>query len=1095
MARKAFGNKIKNFFYKQLETNAEKNIGSLLTLIKEDVDDNKMQVVREYIAVIKYMIKDKIPSKPKFYALLILKELMELENREIVDYFVKKMINRLFYIAQFESKNKKDTKRGERCLKKYYNQDSNENREYSLKFFILLLECWQHWSDKYGESNKKINQKSEKLRTLFPQTDIYYNYLDNLSGLQQGSIRDSVLNSIQKKPLDEESINRYERSNRRDNSNLYNSYNSHNHSLNESVLNPDEVSKQLDQLKSSKEVLFMVIEGGSEEGEGETLKVLYDSLSKQQPFFAKIKEKARENRNLSESIKNEISNKSKEIDDIINMFDKYNRGEFDFKVFQEKMMVLNRKMNRQPTDRTPSTNKHQLDQFPTVTSNNNSELHKSHKKPSFMDVSYKKSNKEISMISRNSDKKDRSGSKGNRSFNNNLSISKEKSGFMGSGEKQFGDMDYTDDIIMEQDEEDNFETFGDFRKEEEKNKDNHFTFKEGKEEKEVVWGDENDFGKGMDDFNDFNETNNAPETYLEDQMQTIDEESKEDYDSKINQSRFRAESKLTGLEVSKDQSFKINENADQKSADFEIKMDNFGDFNFGNFNKDDSTMKKSRKESFDPNFTKTDKKGVNESVGGGLKDSVEKEKLRNSEKYSRKNSKFSKSKKRKRSDVKREQTSNNDDYEEDSIKNMFLKDSKPDIDDQEEETESNRMDTINKNLAEKEPGFNSDFGFGNFEEKKNAFNPSAHFPEDKEEEGFDRYNREEKESDDEFKSFEQNSPLKGSKKKDPFSQFQVTDRTEEDNQPTLKNKMTFGHEDFENANNPQINTREEREESASENEDYEFDLKDNGSDRRSENAIDEEDDQNFTEPNFASSIGEKLHGMTDQFDNRGVSAYSDNRKSVLVQKVEDELESPKRTKVVKLPLITERTERTKTEHSDHRVSTEFINIRESFGGERISVRGNSRKNLQNFEKEMVELKTQKEHYKQQCDFLFNKLLVHQKDVRRGKINNFEDKSIITANVVEEDEFEEFHKKTINRKNDFLIRENQMLKKVNKELVENSKSAKSKKEMENEVLKKLVNEMESYVEELNVTLGGLKRSGEVKEHTQHSLRRRVRREDT
>lgn len=37
------------------------------------------------------MIKDKIPAKPKFYALLLLKEMMETKDKTVVGYFATKI--------------------------------------------------------------------------------------------------------------------------------------------------------------------------------------------------------------------------------------------------------------------------------------------------------------------------------------------------------------------------------------------------------------------------------------------------------------------------------------------------------------------------------------------------------------------------------------------------------------------------------------------------------------------------------------------------------------------------------------------------------------------------------------------------------------------------------------------------------------------------------------------------------------------------------------------------------------------------------------------------------------------------------------------
>lgn len=45
------------------------------------------------MAVLKSLFKDKIPAKPKFYGLLLLKEFMDHNQPQIVEYFIKKLLS------------------------------------------------------------------------------------------------------------------------------------------------------------------------------------------------------------------------------------------------------------------------------------------------------------------------------------------------------------------------------------------------------------------------------------------------------------------------------------------------------------------------------------------------------------------------------------------------------------------------------------------------------------------------------------------------------------------------------------------------------------------------------------------------------------------------------------------------------------------------------------------------------------------------------------------------------------------------------------------------------------------------------------------
>lgn len=165
--------KVKTYLYENLSDNTEENMPKLLEDIKKNLAENNFSQIKEIMRVIKFIIKDKIEAKVKFYSLILLKEIMKSKQKKVIEYFIKKLLSRLFLIAQFEMKND-DPERGMRCLKKYYNTTDKENSDFSLRFFILLLECWKKWDLMFAFQYPKIKEKSDKLREIFPQSEIYY---------------------------------------------------------------------------------------------------------------------------------------------------------------------------------------------------------------------------------------------------------------------------------------------------------------------------------------------------------------------------------------------------------------------------------------------------------------------------------------------------------------------------------------------------------------------------------------------------------------------------------------------------------------------------------------------------------------------------------------------------------------------------------------------------------------------------------------------------------------------------------------------------------------------------------------------------------
>lgn len=177
MFSKPLDTRLKNYIYDHLRPDPENKVPKLKNDFLKHIKESNFEYLKDVLRVLKFVIKDKIPAKPKFYALLLIKTIMDNKIKTLVEYFVKKLMSRLFLIAQFEMKFD-DRQKGARCLKMYFNQNSQENSDYSFKFYTLLLECWKHWDEMFSGEFKKIKANCDKLRPIFPVNDYHYNDLD-----------------------------------------------------------------------------------------------------------------------------------------------------------------------------------------------------------------------------------------------------------------------------------------------------------------------------------------------------------------------------------------------------------------------------------------------------------------------------------------------------------------------------------------------------------------------------------------------------------------------------------------------------------------------------------------------------------------------------------------------------------------------------------------------------------------------------------------------------------------------------------------------------------------------------------------------------
>lgn len=126
------------------------------------------------------MIKDNVPAKPKFYALLLIKEMLETKDSVLVGIFTKKFKDRFYKLAAYKIKDSKLSfnEKGRTCLDSYYKNKSDENKKYSIMFFTLLWESWKHWDIMFSKSNKKLESLAAKLRNNFPKEDKFYDFLE-----------------------------------------------------------------------------------------------------------------------------------------------------------------------------------------------------------------------------------------------------------------------------------------------------------------------------------------------------------------------------------------------------------------------------------------------------------------------------------------------------------------------------------------------------------------------------------------------------------------------------------------------------------------------------------------------------------------------------------------------------------------------------------------------------------------------------------------------------------------------------------------------------------------------------------------------------
>jgi hypothetical protein len=335
---------LKAKYYDDLTTDPELNVPKLLATLEKEANLKNFDRIKEVIRVLKFMIKDKISARPKFYALILIKELMELRKPEIVEYFIKKLLDRFFQIAQFESKNP-DINRGERCLKKYYAKDTRENLEFSLKFFMLLLECWSRWDKMFSAKYKKIKEKCVKLQQLFPKNEIHYDLMSKSGNRFSNSGIDTfghnkLMENQEHMPLDD-SMNSKPRVSAEPEAQPVNPKPTNSKPSTTTKLRTD--LKELDASYEIRKCLREIMQPDNKDLFSESYGDFYQSIQIELGNLNKTKPLVAKSPAYKDPDRQQYNNEIAALSELLEDFDKYGRGELDFVAFGKNVAALEKK--------------------------------------------------------------------------------------------------------------------------------------------------------------------------------------------------------------------------------------------------------------------------------------------------------------------------------------------------------------------------------------------------------------------------------------------------------------------------------------------------------------------------------------------------------------------------------------------------------------------------------------------------------------------------------------------------------------------------------------------------------------------------------
>ena len=108
-------------FYLNLKNfKLEQNIKHIKQGLNINLENKELEEIKTKMNAIKKMIKGKIPTKNKFYSLLLLNYILETKSNlaEIQTHFTNKFIRRFSLIANNLSKDKDFVKRAKTCMYK-----------------------------------------------------------------------------------------------------------------------------------------------------------------------------------------------------------------------------------------------------------------------------------------------------------------------------------------------------------------------------------------------------------------------------------------------------------------------------------------------------------------------------------------------------------------------------------------------------------------------------------------------------------------------------------------------------------------------------------------------------------------------------------------------------------------------------------------------------------------------------------------------------------------------------------------------------------------------------------------------------------------
>lgn len=333
MFSKSVDKELKKKVYSNLQTNPEENIASLKDRVTKDAKASRIEEVKDFMKIIKEMIKDKIPAKPKFYALLLLKEIMDCKKTPIVEYFIKKMLDRLFKIAQFNIKSS-DPNKGQKCLDAYFSQQSKENSDFSQRFFTLLLECWKHWDELYSSTFSKIKDKCDKLRSIFPSKHQFLNHLENIQ--ESNKLEKDIY-----KPLAMAEIPSFVNLSQSVSKKPENGGSSQNINVKQSqkdeTFNKEKIQNLIEESINLKTNFHQILLTTDEKNFSEFFDGLYSQTEDLQRRMQLEKDHIQKSKNYDEKLKKNFSTESQNLGELIHNFDEYSRKNIDFESLLKSM--------------------------------------------------------------------------------------------------------------------------------------------------------------------------------------------------------------------------------------------------------------------------------------------------------------------------------------------------------------------------------------------------------------------------------------------------------------------------------------------------------------------------------------------------------------------------------------------------------------------------------------------------------------------------------------------------------------------------------------------------------------------------------------